>query len=142
MTAVAAQLGQHLLRLIRADKIFFQNAFYRGNAVFNRLRVIAAAILSQQKFQHIYGHIRALFDFLRQILADDTALEHRFQPLFIAQTRHAVAAKVIHRTLHFIEQDFIGVLNFLELFVCIYITTHIRVVLLGQAAVSGLDLIR
>ena len=142
MAAVHLQQGKNLLCFIRAYKVVRKNLLYRFNAGFNNSRVITAAILPQQKFQHIDRHIRALFDFLRQILADDAALEHRFQPLLIAQPRHAVAAKIIHGTLHFIEQGFIGMLNFFELLVCIRITAYIRVVLLCQAPVSRLDLIR
>ena len=61
MAAVHLQQGKNLLCFIRAYKVVGKNRF---NAGFNNSRVITATILPQQEFQHIDGHIRALFDFL------------------------------------------------------------------------------
>ena len=64
MAAVHLQQGKNLLCFIWAHKVVRKNLFYRFNAGFNNSRVITAAILPQQEFQHIDRHIRALFDFL------------------------------------------------------------------------------
>ena len=75
---VAATLTKHrenLLRLIRADKIIRKNAFYILYALFDNIRVIRAAILSQQELKDIDRHICAFLDFLGQILAHNLPIE-------------------------------------------------------------------
>ena len=75
---VAATLTKHrenLLRLIGADEIIRKNAFYILYALFNNIRVIRAAILSQQELKDIDRHICAFLDFLGQILAHNLPIE-------------------------------------------------------------------
>ena len=57
---------------------------YRFNAAFDDFGVVAAAILSQQKFQDVHRNICAFLDLFSQVFAHDFSLKNILQSLDIA----------------------------------------------------------
>ena len=96
MTAIATELGQNLLSLIRADEVVRQNALYGLNTFFNYFIIVGATILAQQELQNIDRHIGSFFDFLGQVFADDFTIKGLAQLFFY----YITSAFTHHRLFH------------------------------------------
>ena len=83
VAAVPAQLRKHLLRLIRAHKVVRQNMLYVLHTLLDDFLIVRAAILPQQKLQHIDRYVGTFLDLFGQILTDDTTI--KVFPQFPAQ---------------------------------------------------------
>ena len=83
VAAVPTQLRKHLLRLIRAHKVVRQNMLYVLHALLDDFLIVRAAILPQQKLQHIDRYVGTFLDLFGQILADDATI--KVFPQFPAQ---------------------------------------------------------
>ena len=90
------QDGQRLLCLVRAHIVLRQNALNVIYAFLNNLRIIAGAILTQQKLQHVHRHIRAFLDGLCQVFANDASIKVGTQPLIHGLLRHLSGNITLH----------------------------------------------
>ena len=75
VAAVPAQLRKHLLRLIRAHKVVRQNMLYVLHTLLDDFLIVRAAILPQQKLQHIDRYVGTFLDLFGQILANDLSIK-------------------------------------------------------------------
>ena len=75
ITAALAQNGEDLLRFVRTDKVIRQNLLDVADPLVDHIWIVRAAILPKQEFQNVNGYIRALFDRLGEVLADDFAVK-------------------------------------------------------------------
>ena len=70
-----AEHRQYLLCLIRAHEVVSKDALDAAHTLLDNFRVVRAAILPQQELQDIDGDVGVLFDFFRQVLANNLPIE-------------------------------------------------------------------